>query len=325
VNRAERRRLLKEGDSTDKLKRWLNGLTADQRKLFSLTVNKAVDKEPDRINKDTVCVLDSCYATAIDDNLDISVNDIKKIVIEANAYMEEVKEYLRENREGYFMKIEDEKLINEVKKDIVDLMKSATVKSKALAQLKKKHNLPANVLNDLWLQVKSENSKAYNKHTPTKFKEEPTLEEEKEKFLHNIGMEMQEILNGEVAADTEDKTLMKSEAENASIKSIMEHKESGKVIITVESKPTLKIKSMIIEGQYETYEKGSEGVKTKNIIVKDTKDLADYKESVGKEYTRRKQELLDKLEEVKTEIEQLENKASKNFGIIEEIEQIFNM
>jgi predicted RNase H-like nuclease (RuvC/YqgF family) len=105
----------------------------------------------------------------------------------------------------------------------------------------------------------------------------------------------------------------------------MEHKESGKVIITVESKPTLKIKSMIIEGQYETYEKGSEGVKTKNIIVKDTKDLADYKESVGKEYTRRKQELLDKLEEVKTEIEQLENKASKNFGIIEEIEQIFNM
>lgn len=306
MNRQQRRQELREGKkTTDRLKSWLSSLTAEQRKLFSLTVGQEVD----RISRDTELVIDSCYATAIDDNLDIEPLEIKKIVIEASKYMEEVKEYLSKNREGYFMKIEDEKLINEVKKDIVDLMKSATVKSKALAQLKKKHNLPANVLNDLWLQVKSENSKAYNKHTPTKFKEEPAAEEEKEKFLNDIGLEQQRILNGEVAADVE-------------LPYVIEEKE-----LEEEIKPTttLKIKSMIIEGQYETYEKGSEGVKTKNIIVKDTKDLADYKESVGKEYTRRKQELLDKLEEVKTEIEQLENKASKNFGIIEEIEQIFNM
>ena len=303
MNRQQRRQELREGKkTTDRLKSWLSSLTAEQRRLFSLTVGQEVD----RISRDTELVIDSCYATAIDDNLDIEPLEIKKIVVEASKYMEEVKEYLSKNREGYFVKIEDEKLINEVKKDIVDLMKSATVKSKALTQLKKKYNLPANVLNDLWLQVKSENSKAYNKHTPTKFKGE--LAAEKEKMLNDIGLEQQKVLNKEIATD----------AELPYVVTEKELEEEVKVPTTIK-----KVCETFRGANGTIYERSEEGVKTAKRTFKDIKDLEQYKSGVQSEFNSKKELIKEEVEKWNKKLEEVNEEENREFNFINEVEEVF--
>lgn len=316
LNRAERRRQLREGKTTDKLKRWLSGLNPEQKRLFALTVDEAVNKEVDRISEDTVYILDSCYATAIDDNLDISVNNIKKIVIEANAYMEEVKEYLAKNREDYFMKIDDDKLIEDIKKDIVVLMKEGVIKSKALTQLKNKYKLPANVLNDLWLQVKSEKQKAYNKHTPTKHIPKEVLEEikkdlkeesEKEKFLQEVGKEIDNKLN-EVAIDIE-------------LPYVVTEKELEEEI---KSSTTLKKVSEVFQGTYDTYTRSENGIKTSKSTFRDIKDLEQYKVGVQAEFEQQKDKLKEQIEELQAKLRKVNEDSIREFNFINEVEEVFN-
>lgn len=286
--------------------KWYNKLPLDKQLYIANMVKKKIDK----IHADTTEILDSCFIGAMIEELEMDLDKCIEVAKKANINMHETFKKLESEGSGYYVRVNDSK----VRETIIESAKERLIKSPKKStidisrELQESYDLP---LKDLHILV-AESRKELK-------------ENGKEKFLNDIGVEMQEILNKEVAADGESKTVIKQVAEDAKAKSTMEFKENGKVISTVERKPTLKIKSMIIEGQYETYEKGSEGVKTKNIIVKDTKDLADYKESVNKEYIRRKQELLDKLEGIKTEIEQLEDKANNNFGIIDEIEQIFNM
>lgn len=310
-----------EERKANKLRSWVKGWDLEQKNFFDAMVNSEikvkVSKEVDKVQEVTEKILDSCYIAAMLDNLDIEIIDTIKIAKEANSYMDSTRKYLEEEGENYFMKINNEELRLEIRTVAKEMLKEGQVMSRGVSELKKTYNLPVKDLSIIWAEAKEE------------FKKEPikcniATEKEKEEFLKSLPKgESKKSKKTELPYVVTEK-----EIEVARSEATLTIEEAAKLeMVKAEFKaPTeLKIKSIEIEGKYGTYLKTEKGITTEQIFVKDIKDLEEYKKAVEGEYNKGKDKLDKRLKELQEEKNKLDERANKNFAIIEEIEQVFNL
>ncbi|NMF04542.1 hypothetical protein ACUH7Y_09475 [Clostridium beijerinckii] len=232
-----------------KLELWEKELPPDKVALITYAANEGIKAEMDRINELTQMILDSCYVAAISDNLDLSLIDIKKIVVEANAYMDEVKEYINKNRGEYFMKVQDDKLMEKIRKEIIEHIENGDLKSESINTLKKKYKITPNVLNDIWLEEKEKFPKlAVNKHAPQPTQNQPILEQKK---ASNV-----------IAPEKENKSAEKQiDKQKQDVKSIFEVVE----------------KKLKFKGEFYDYEKDKSGLKVGAEFFKSLEEIEAFR------------------------------------------------
>ena len=322
IDRDTQRRLIK-------LNNWKNNWTNEQKIFYSAEVEKEVDK----IEKMTEKALDSCYISAMGDNTDLELKEMIEVAKRANLYMQDLKMYIKESGEEYYMKIENEELMESIKDKISEQMKNRIVKSKALIELKKEFNLPGNILSNLWIEVKEEKG-IRNPHTPRKFTEnqkeeiikelgkkkhvsKETLKEieesirkdsEKEEFLQEVGKEINNKSN-EAAIDSE-------------LPYVVTEKELEEEI---KEKSKLVIKSIEIDGVYGTYIKNSDGVTADGNPIKDIEMLNREKKGYLERQNTAIEATESKIKELTEHLSKLLIDKENELEKYEEIKQVFNM
>lgn len=157
MDRAEKRRLDR---SNTKNQKWFENLPLD-KKIF---IGNLIEKETSINDNILTDIMDRCFKSAIDDNIEINNEELNKIIKESNDYIAEYKEYL--DKEGYmegFNMIENVELRDQVTTKIKEYMSKNIDKAKSLRLLKKEFNLPNAELSDLWLSCKNETVNKYDK------------------------------------------------------------------------------------------------------------------------------------------------------------------
>lgn len=261
-----------------KLELWEKELPPDKVALITYAANEGIKSEMDRINELTEMILDSCYVAAISDNLDLNLMDIKKIVVEANAYMDEVKEYINKNRGEYFMKVQDDKLMEKIRKEIIEYIEKGSLKSESINALKKKYKITPNVLNDIWLEEKEKFPKlAVNKHAPQSTQNQPILEE---KEASNV--------------------ITPKEGNKSVEKQIDKQKQDVKSIFEVVEK------KIILKTQNGTYEKTKNGIKFCERLYKDAEEVKAEKREIFDRNEERKIKVIKEIEKLQNELHQID-------------------
>jgi len=291
----------------NKLKTWLKSFNVEQKMLWESTIISEIEKN-DRV---TTLILDACYMAAISSTTDLELIDIERIVAESTTYIQDYKNKI-EKGDAIGMTISQSSAI---KSKIRLLIKANKEKVQSIKELEKEYKIPFAELDVMWLQVKSKMG-IVNKRSPKK----AIAEEEVKEVLEDIAADKEEKKVAEELSKNMKKVFSKEELPYAvTEKEIEEGQKETK------APSTLKIISQTIKGEYGTYEKSSEGVKTDKIFVKDAKDLEEYKNAVQGEYDKSGEELNKRFKELQEEKEKLIKKADKNFAIIEEIKQVFNI
>ena len=313
MNREERRKLgikkeLNVLSGQTQIQKWFDSWSPQQMSFHKELVHKIVKESEER----TELILDSCYIGAMLQYTEIELSQCIEISKLANENMEETSQYLNKERKYYNM-INDEKLRSKIREE-AKIMQSKGIKiAPGIKELRKTYDFPQKDIHIIWAEGKEEIAadqelkEIIKKHIPKEqipyVVTEKEIEEAKEwdnKVLNNKH-ELVPIKRGLTITST-------GITANGSLK---------------ESK--LKILEQTIKGEYGTYIKSSEGVKTEKISVKDIKDLETYKNMVEADYNKGREELNKKLREIQAEIVNLDMRADKNFSIIEEIKQVFQM
>jgi len=297
VKRQELRRSERERIKNQK---WFQNWTPSQIQFHKKMVSECVDE----VEKITEEVLDSCYIAAMIESLDLSINKCIEVAKIANKNMNEVKEIIQKDGEMYFNMLKDEKLRSQIREEAKAMILQGGIMSTGVQQLRKSHNVPIKDLTIIWAEAKQE------------IKEIPNYANgEIKATLSNEGEYGFEVLQYTVT-EKEIEESMKNVSMKVS-KEDLNIKESTKLKIIEQ---TIKV-----QGEYGTYTKTAEGIKTENIFVKDKEDLKTYKKAVESEFDKGKEELNKKFEELQQERNKLNERANKNFNIIEEIGQVFNL
>ncbi|NFO48680.1 hypothetical protein FDB40_17670 [Clostridium botulinum] len=133
-----------------KLEIWEKSLNQEQLLLLTYAIKSEVNKLDDLISS----TLDNCYGAAIGDYTDLSIKEIKKIIKKAYEYMEDSKNFIKESGMDWMNKIEKvEKLVEQF---LRMEMAAGTLKSNAITKAKKKFDIPAKDISNLWLLIKEE-------------------------------------------------------------------------------------------------------------------------------------------------------------------------
>lgn len=240
--------------SLDKrLELWEKTLEPDKIVLIAHAIKTEVAKLDELINT----TLDNCYGVAIGDYTDLKIQDIKEIVKKAYEYMEDSKKFINESGMDWMNKIE--KVEENVKQFLRKEMAAGTVKSEAMIKAKKKFDIPAKDISNLWLIVKEEDY-------PEKC-----------------------INDGDNEAKGKIQNKAKSEEKEVKGKMVQENKKKS-VQKTID-KQNEEIKSKFVEiteirkfrGQFGEYEKSKDCVTTGKAVFRDVKDIEDSKAEVEEE------------------------------------------
>ncbi len=133
-----------------KLEIWEKSLNQEQLLLLTYAIKSEVKKLDDLISS----TLDSCYGAAIGDFTDLNIEHIQEIVKRAYDYMADSKEFIKESGMDWMNKIEKNE--ESVKQFLRKEMEAGTLKSNAITKAKKKFNIPAKDISNLWLIIKEE-------------------------------------------------------------------------------------------------------------------------------------------------------------------------
>ncbi|NFO03158.1 hypothetical protein FDB23_03360 [Clostridium botulinum] len=133
-----------------KLEIWEKSLNQEQLLLLTYAIKSEVKKLDDLISS----TLDNCYGAAIGDYTDLSIKEIKKIIKKAYEYMEDSKNFIKESGMDWMNKIE--KVEKSVEQFLRMEMEAGTLKSNAITKAKKKFDIPAKDISNLWLLIKEE-------------------------------------------------------------------------------------------------------------------------------------------------------------------------
>lgn len=149
----ERQKLQKHNKKEDSVNvEWYRSLPVS-RKIF---LGKLYEAKIIQNDNTIAMIMDKCIMTAMDDNTDLSIILMKKIIKEYNDYILEYKEFLDKYGDGGMDMIENVKLREEVKNKMKGLINDGIEKIKGMAMLKKKYNLPGAELSELWIDCKVE-------------------------------------------------------------------------------------------------------------------------------------------------------------------------
>lgn len=265
-------------------KQWYKNLPLS-RKMF---IGWFIEQKTIQNDNIVAATMDKCFMSALDDNTDLDILTMKKIIAECNTYLEDYKNYLeKEGNEGFNM-IENEELRNKVKTKTKEIMAENKDKAKGLKKLRSEFNLPQAELSDMWAECKTEG--VSNPHTPKKVKE--------------------------VAADKEEK---KIEVVNTKVKNV----DSAKM----EQKPALKIVNTIqeIQGTYNTYIKSSTGVRIGDKYYNDKSIVEEERQAIERRMEAKREDLRKQIEKLSKELGDITVNQRLEFAKYEELEAVFDM
>jgi hypothetical protein len=240
MDRVERRRLERDLQKEDKRnKLWYDKLPID-RKMY---IERCIEARTIHNDNLVAAIMDRCFVGAMDDNLDISSEDIKKIINESNEYIADYKLYLdKEGYEGGFNMIENLELREQVMVKIRGYMSGEIDKARGLRLLKKEFKLPNAELSDLWIECKPGGAVKNMKKDKSK----------QEKFLEEVAIENEKILNKDISKDFD-----------KGIDQVISEKVEEETVVDCVKRTKLKVVKTTVElvGEYGTYLKGSDGVR----------------------------------------------------------------
>lgn len=289
MNRAERRNnkpKLTEREKIEKrLKAWVKTWNLEQKKLFEMMVSNEVN----RIDEITELVLNECFGVIISESFPgTTIEEVNEILLKANRYIEEVKDYIEKEGENYMKKVNSEELRNNIKVEAKAMLKENPKVSviKIIKALKENYDLPDKDLHILCQEARQE------------------LEVEKMKELENSIMG-----SAKIAAEGMEK--------------LAEEKEGMILEAPGELKATLKIKSIEVEGKCGTYIKGSEGVKTGDKVYKDIKHIDDCIKNLDLQVEGHEKIINDQIQELKNQLEKLYKDKEEHLEKYLEIKAVF--
>jgi hypothetical protein len=293
MDRAEKRRLDR---NTIKNQKWFDSLPMD-KKIF---IGDLIQKETSTNDNILTEIMDRCFKSAIDDNIDVNNEELNKIIKESNEYILDYKIYLDKNgyEEGFNM-IENLELREKVSARIKKLISEKKDKAKGISMIRKEflpYNLPNAEISDLWIICKAELNKD--------IKVVKTLEKINNKKSKEIIEE-----NVMIGNDIKAKIIVEDDKPNVMVinDAVVGDSSTGvNINIVPERKTKLKVLSEYkeIEGEYGKYIKSSDGVK---INDKQYHDVAE----VNLENNTLINVYLDKVKEINRQIAYLNNDLKK--------------
>ena len=159
MNRADRRNnkpQLTEREKVEKrLKAWVKTWTFEQKKLFE----KMVENEVNKIEELTELVLNECFGVIISESFPgTTIEEVNEILLKANSYIEEVKDYIEKEGENYMKKVNNEELRKEIRTEAKAMLKENPKAStiNILKALKENYYLPNKDLHIIIAEAKQE-------------------------------------------------------------------------------------------------------------------------------------------------------------------------
>ena len=280
---------------------WYKGLPVS-RKMF---IGRFVEQEAIKNDNIVAMIMDKCILAAMDDNTDLSIILMKKIIKEYNDYILEYKEYLDKNGNGGMDMIENIKVREEVKGKMKKMIGEGVEKVKGMAILKKEYNLPAAELSELWIDCKVE----LDQDKKLK-KVEKNIETEKalDKYIN----EKLELKN---PSDAKIGTVVSSYYTNEGFK--IEVEPVGLQVID---------EVKVVKGKFGYYHKSKDGIRFSN-GEKLINDNVTYKskEDLASKSNENIEDMNSNINKLKDELSKAENKLQAYMDRVNEINQVFDI
>lgn len=292
MDRAEKRRLDR---SNTKNQKWFENLPLD-KKIF---IGSLIEKETSINDNILTEIMDRCFKSAIDDNVEINNEELDKIIKESNEYILDYKIYLDKNgyEEGFNM-IESAELNEKVKNKIRKYISEKKDKAKGISLIKKEFNLPNAEISDLWIICRAELN---NDSKVVK-----TLEK-----INNKNTKSKEVIEENIMIRNEIEAKIIVEEDKSKVM-VMNDKVIGdpSAGVNINTNPVKKAKLKVIseykeiEGEYGKYIKSSDGVKINDKQYHDVSEVNLENDALTNVY-------LDKIKEINRQIAYLNNDLKK--------------
>ncbi len=255
-----------------KLEMWEQTLEPDKLVLIAHAIKTEIKNLEDNINFN----IENCMGAAIGDFTDLNIKEIKQIVKRSYEYMADTEKYIKENGVKWMNKIE--KVEEDIKQFLRKEMEAGALKSQAMAKAKKKFDIPAKEISNLWLIVKEEDY--------------PELCRDKglsvEQSSRDYEKRRKQIINAKNKGDTEEKEVKGINSQENKEKGSQEGTEMQKVRVKTSLVEITEVRKF--KGQFGEYEKSKDGVKVEDILIKDVKGVEEQKAAVEEDIKKMRQE-----------------------------------
>ena len=280
MSREEKRKI-------DRLEQWFDKLSPDKKQLI-LTI---IDNKINSNNNAMSYVSDVCTVGALDDILDLNIDEIDEIITKIKNYLIEYGEFLEKEKDEGFNMINNEEIRNNVKIKIKKYIDGKIDKARGLKLLRNEFNLPFAELSDLWIECK-ETKKPKEKHKQHQVSE------------NKVNKKSETIVAKEIEKGDDNKIIDNSK-KNLKI---------VKVTVTTE-----------IEGKYGTYIKTNGYVYTKDIKYSSKDIVQQEKTKIINEYNTKITDIKAKIEELNKQLKENQELGAKDIEKLTEIELVFDM
>jgi hypothetical protein len=278
----------------NKNKEWFKKLPDSKKRYIGYFIEQKVIKN-DNI---TAAILDDCFKAAMIEVKDLSLSDCNEVIKIANEHMAEVKSVLEKDLKGEYLEmIKDEKLKEEIKKAMIELIKNEIVMSKGVSKLKKIYTSETvKDLTILWAEAKEE------------------LKAEKEATTK------QQVIQSHVEGELVATLAIEGEHgfEMAPRKITLD--KTG-----IKLNDGFKINKIELEKNGRIYIKDSEGVKLGDKLYKDITDVKHAQEVLESSIKATEDNINKKIMELTKELEETRSKKKQELEKYAEIEQILAM
>jgi hypothetical protein len=221
----------------------------------------------------------------LDDILDVSISDIKNVIIKTKEYMVNYGEYLEKEKDGGIKMIENEQLRGLIKSKIRAFIKGKMDKARGLKMLKHEFNLPNAELSDLWLECKNE-----------------------------ICVKSTDKIPG-----NEDIKYSISEEEKTTDQKVEPLKTEKKISLKVIRVTTE------VQGEYGTYVKNNDGVKIGDNLYSDLDAVKKEKIMMMNEFNTKMDNIKDRIRVLNDELKSIQDLGMKEIEKFTEIESVFGI
>jgi hypothetical protein len=304
MDRAEKRRLER---SVDKNEKWFTSLPLD-KKIF---VGNLIEQQTSENDALIAKILDTCVMSAIDDNIDINIDILKKIIKEHNDYMLEYKLYLdKMGYEGGFDMIENVERREKAKQKIKEYIKGKMQKTRAIKLLKSEFNLPDAELSNMWIQCRAEGTR-----------DEKNIQVALDYEAKKVGVV--EVKKADLDTSNGKKDVVTEVVIDKDGITITDDEHVLKVPATTSK---LRVVNVIhdIQGEYGLYTVSKNGVYINGKNYKDIAEMEDERNKFNTEYANRTKDLLKQIEELNMELKMTNEIHDNEMKKYDEIKEVFS-
>jgi hypothetical protein len=303
MDRVERRRLERDLQKEDKRnKLWYDKLPVE-RKMY---IERCIEARTIQNDNLVASIMDKCFVGAMDDNLDVDVEEVKQIINESNEYIADYKLYL--DKEGYergFDMIENVELREQVKAKIRGYMSGGMDKARGLRLLKSEFKLPNAELSDLWMECKPGGAVKNMKKSKSK----------QEKFLEEVAIENEKILNKDISENI-DKGINQVVDENV---------EEAVVDCVKRSKLKVMRTTVEVAGEFGIYLKGPDGVSKGDKHYNDLGVVEDEENAVRGEYEASMGSIEAEIAALNAKLNEIREEGMKKLESYTELREVFSI